>query len=62
MSKRKELRIAAGLTRAQLAAAAGVNVRTLEAYEQGIRETSKMALDVALRIAEALKCSPADLI
>lgn len=62
MNRLKELRTAAGLSRAQLAEASGVNIRTLEAYEQGVRDLDKMALVTAVKISEALQCSPADLL
>lgn len=62
MNRLKELRAAAGLSRAQLAEASGVNIRTLEAYEQGVRDLDKMALATAVKISEALQCSPADLL
>ena len=62
MNKIKDLRAASGLSRTQLAEAAGINVRTLEAYEQGLRDPAKMTIVTALKLAEALKCSPDELL
>ena len=62
MTKLQERRAAAGLSRPALAKAAGVNVRTIESYEQGLRKVRRMALEDALKIAAALNCSVEELI
>lgn len=58
----KKLRIAAGITQAELAQRSGVNIRMIQYYEQGFKDLSKAAFDTGLRIAEALGCDPRDLI
>lgn len=62
MNKIKDLRTAANLSRSQLAEAADINIRTLEAYEQGLRDPAKMTIVTALKLAKALKCSPDELL
>lgn len=58
----KELRQAAGLTQAQLAEKAGVNLSMIQFYEQGFKDLNKAAFETGLRIAEALDCDPRELI
>lgn len=62
MTKLKELRKAAGLTRVQLFDRTGIPIRTLEAYEQGLRPLTRAKLPTVLRICGALNCRPEDLI
>ena len=50
----KEARKAAGMTQAQLAEAAGVPQPSIARLESGARSVSKLTLDVAIRIADAL--------
>ena len=52
MSILKQLRLAAGLTQAQTAAAVGINVMTYQRYEYEKRYPDVLT---ALRIADALK-------
>lgn len=58
----KKLRTEAGLSQAQLARIAGINVRTLQGYEQGRDDINGIALSAAVRLAAALRCSVYDLL
>lgn len=62
MSKLQDRRNAVKLSQSQLAAVVGMPVQTLRAYESGRRNMSKCELIVALKLADALGCSPWDLI
>lgn len=52
--KLRDLRAAAKLTQAQLAAAAGVNVRQIQKIEAGEIQIANVTLSNAARIARAL--------
>jgi transcriptional regulator with XRE-family HTH domain len=54
----KEMRVAAGMTQAAVAQAAGVPLRTYQTWEQGVRTP---LIDAAARVAEALDISLDDL-
>lgn len=62
MSKLQDKRKAAGLSQSKLAARAGMSVRVLQSYEQGLRDLNKAAVDLVYRLAKALSCSVEDLI
>lgn len=46
-----------GLTQAQLANAANINLRTLQDYEQGRKVLLKASAGTVLALAKALNCS-----
>lgn len=54
-SRLEEERHRAGLTRKQLAEQSGVNLRTIEAYEQGKNDIRMAAISSVRQIARALK-------
>lgn len=58
----KELRLMANLSQSQLAGAAGINTRVLQAYEQGQRDVSFAKLSTLLKICIALKCKLSDIV
>lgn len=60
--KLQEKRKAAGLTQAQLAAASGLSVRTIQHYEQGMLDFNKAAAVTVWRLARALGCQVEDLL
>lgn len=60
MSKNKEQREAAGMTRAELARESGVPLRTLEEWEAG-RRLPRDVYQLA-KVARALNCAIEDLI
>lgn len=55
------LRIAAGLTQAQLAAASGVNPRQIQRIELGTSKAENLTLKNAVALASALGVKPEDL-
>lgn len=58
----KKLREAKGLTRAELAKLAGINVRTLEAYEYGRKDINNAKLKTLLNLCIALECRLDDIL
>lgn len=63
MSKLQERRKAAGLSQAQLAAKVdGLKVRTLQYYEQGVRDINKATALLVWQMAQALECEVGDLL
>ena len=62
MKKLKEVRLAKGLTQKQLADAVGMNIRTLQHYEQGSKIFDHARLDTLLKICLALECKLVDII
>lgn len=61
-TKLKAARVAVGITQKQLADAAGLNVRTLQHYEQGAKCFDNARVDTILNVCNALNCSFADVI
>ena len=63
MTKRlKEIRQAAGLSQAQLADKTGINVRTLQHYEQGSKNFDNARIDTIMKVCIALNCKLEDII
>lgn len=62
MVKLKKMRQAKGLSQTQLAEKTGLNVRTLQHYEQGSKIFDHARLDTILKCAIALDCKIEDLI
>lgn len=60
--KLKELRKKADLSQSQLADITGLNVRTIQHYEQGSKVLDHARLDTLLKLCLALKCNLDDLI
>lgn len=58
----KSLRTAAGLTQAQLAKAAGINVRQIQKIESGEIRAENLTLGNAIRLSAALGVMPEQLI
>lgn len=56
MSKLKELREKKGLSQSQLAKDTRINIRTLQAYEQGQRDLAGARIDTILRLCMYLEC------
>ena len=55
-SRLQNTRLAAGLSQSQLAAATGLNVRTLQCYEQGAKDINNAKLATLLKLCLALDC------
>lgn len=60
--KLKEMRQARGLSQTQLAEKTGINVRTLQHYEQGSKNFDHARIDTLLRVSIALNCKLEDII
>lgn len=61
-TKLKRLRVASGLSQADLAEYAGINVRTLQHYEQGCKPFDSARIDTILKVCIVLKCTLEDII
>lgn len=62
MTKLKNMRETKGLTQAELSAKSGVNLRTVQNFEQGFKDINKANVITVLSLAEALGCSVYDII
>lgn len=51
-----------GMTQAELAEKSGVNLRTIQNYEQGFKDINGAAVVKVLQLAEALDCDVYDII
>ncbi len=60
--KLRERRQRAGISQAQLAADAGVNLRVYQYYEQGVKDINRAQLATLLRICNALECRLSDIL
>lgn len=60
--KLKEMRQAAGLSQSQLAEKTGINVRTLQHYEQGSKVFDHARIDTILKVCLVLNCKLEDII
>lgn len=58
----QQVRKLKGLSQSQLANKAGVNVRTLQFYEQGVKDINGAKLKTLLSLAMALDCEVADIV
>lgn len=61
MTRLKELRMQRNLTQQELAAMTGINIRTLQYYEQGTNKVDHARLDTILKLCVALRCEIGDL-
>lgn len=57
----RNLRLAAGITQAELSKQIGISQSAISAYERGFLPLSSMSEQLAERIAAALHCTPADI-
>lgn len=63
MTKRlKELRQAKGLSQSQFSEKTGINIRTLQHYEQGSKDFDHARIDTILKACLALNCGLEDII
>lgn len=60
--KLKELREQRGISRPELSAASGVNIRTIEGYEQGKKDINGAKLKTLLKLCQALNCRLEDIL
>lgn len=61
-SRLKFMREDKGMTQATLAEISGVNIRTIQAYEQGLKDINKAQVVTVLALAEALECDVYEII
>lgn len=57
-----EMRLKCGLSQSQLANKSGLSVRTLQAYEQGLRNIDEARLKTLINLSLALDCKISDII
>ena len=62
MNKLKEAREARGLSQGQLAKMSGVDVRSIQSYEQGLRDLSKASVKTVIALAKVLGVTAEDLV
>lgn len=65
MTKLKEMRLAAGFTQAELAAAAKMSIRALQAYEGkgvGCRAFDSARLKTILKVCKVLGCTLSEIV
>lgn len=60
--KLKEMRQSRGLSQSKLAEKTGINIRTLQHYEQGSKNFDHARIDTILRVCIALDCKLDDII
>lgn len=58
----KSLRTLAGLSQSQLADSTGLNVRTVQHYEQGSKDLNAAKLSTILKLCKVLRCSLEDIL
>ena len=61
MNRLKELRKKQGLTRKELSEKTGINIRTLESYEQNLRDLRVAKAEYINKICNVLHCKFIDL-
>lgn len=62
MTKLKKKRIEKGMSQCELSEASGVNVRTIQQYEQGNRKIEGCNLKSMINLSKALDCKVVDII
>lgn len=62
MSKLKEMRNLANISRTELAEQTGLNIRTIEAYEQRRRDINSADMKTLLKICKVLGCKLDDIV
>jgi len=62
ISKLQNTRLARNLSQSQLAAAAGINPRMLQYYEQGVKDLTAAKLATLLKLSLALECKLEDIL
>lgn len=60
--KLKELRKSRGLSQSQLAEKTGINVRTIQHYEQGSKNFDHARLDTLVKVCIVLNCRLEDVV
>lgn len=58
----KDMREKKGISQSQLSKASGINVRTIQHYEQGSKDINGAKLNTLISLAEALDCKIYDIL
>ena len=58
----KRLRLYAGMSQSELAAATGIPVRTIQQYEQKQKDINNAKVDYIIKLSTALYCRPEDIL
>ena len=58
----KEMREKCGMSQSNLADNSGVNIRTIQSYEQGLKDINKAQVRIVQSLSKALGCAIEDLI
>ena len=61
-SRLKIVREYKGLSRSQLSEKSGINYRSIEAYEQGLKDINNASVKTVLALSKALECDLFDII
>ena len=61
-SRLKFMREEKGMSQSSLSEKSGVNIRTIQAYEQGLKDINKAQVVTVLQLAEALECDVYEII
>lgn len=61
-SRLKFMREEKGMSQSSLSEQSGVNIRTIQAYEQGLKDINKAQVVNVLQLAEALECDVYEII
>ena len=61
-SRLKFMREEKGMSQSSLAEQSGVNIRTIQAYEQGLKDINKAQVVTVIQLAEALECDVYEII
>lgn len=62
MNNLKFIRNKRGMTRKELSEKSGINIRTIEGYEQGNRDIEMAYIDTLLSLSISLECKISDLL
>ena len=60
--KLKEIRESRGLTQAELAKLSDISIRTIQSYEQGLKDINKASVITIWKLSKVLHCKIEDLI
>ena len=61
MTNLQRIRLERGLSQSQLAKAANISLRSIQAYEQKAKDINKLQLQSACKLAKVLSIRPEDL-
>lgn len=62
MNKLKFIRNKKGMTRKELSEKSGINIRTIESYEQRKRNINNAKMDILIKLSKSLNCKIEDII